>query len=342
VSKERTTIADVARAVGVSKGLVSFALNDRPGVSPETRQRILEEAARLGWRPSVRARSLSTDRAFAVGLVIARAPEVIADDPFFPSFIAGLESRLRVDTSLVLRMASSSELEVGAYRSLAQDGRVDGVILTDLRQEDSRLRLVDDLRLPAVTLGRPDVESASPAVCLDDGAGVREVVDHLIGLGHRHIAYVAGPQRMLHGVRRRRATEAAIAEHGLGPATVLETDFSAADGAWATEELLHQDPRPTAIIYANDPMAIAGIGVAQRAGLRVPEDLSVTGFDGSEVGGYLNPSLTTVTTAIQDWGAAAADALLRHVAGEPVDDIDLAPARLVVRESTAEAPERTA
>ena len=336
--KQRPTIADVAREAGVSKGLVSFALNDRPGVSAATRTRILGVADDLGWVPSVRARSLSTDRAFALGLVIARDPQILSGDPFFPAFIAGVESALAdVEYALVLSMVGSEQAEISSYRRFAAHDRVDGVILTDLRRDDPRLGLVAELGLPAVTLGHPDRPAGIPAVLLDDSPGLRDVVAHLAGLGHTRIAHVAGPARMLHGERRARSFQAALAELGLPAGTVVETDFTASDGARATHELLAADERPTAIVYANDPMAIAGLGVAQRSGLDVPRDLSITGFDGSDVGAYLNPGLTTVTTAAQDWGRAAAELLLRVVdaPAESATDVVLPPATLVIRNSTA-------
>jgi len=336
--RQRPTIADVAREAGVSKGLVSFALNDRPGVAPATRDRILRVADDLGWIPSVRARSLSTDRSFALGLVIARDPEILSGDPFFPAFIAGVESALSpVEHALVLSMVGSEASEIASYRRLKAHDRVDGVILTDLRRDDPRLDLVRELRLPAVTLGHPDAAAAIPAVLLDDTAGIRDVVAHLAGLGHERIAHVAGPSRMLHGERRARSFAAALAELGLPQGDIVETDFTAADGARATRELLALDRHPTAIVYANDPMAIAGLGVAQRLGLEVPVDLSITGFDGSDVGAYLHPALTTVTTAAGAWGHAAAELLLR-VVDDPAgahDDVVLPPATLVIRDSTA-------
>jgi len=336
MAKAHPTISDVAREAGVSKGLVSFALNDRPGVSAGTRDRILAVARDLGWSPSLRARSLSTDRAFALGLVIARNPEILSSDPFFPALIAGIEAALApVGQALVLSMVGDADAEIASYRQLAVNGRVDGVIITDLRSNDPRLALAEELGLFAVTLGRPDVPSAFPAVCLDDAPGIRAVVHHLAELGHVRIAHVAGPASMLHATHRREAFTGALNELGLEPHCIVLTDFSAADGARATRELLALPDRPTAIVYSNDPMAIAGMGVAQREGLRVPEDLSVTGFDDSDVGRYINPSLTTVSTAAQAWGEAAAAALLRVVAGETVEDVDLSPARLVVRGSTA-------
>lgn len=335
MTKTRPTIADVARTAGVSKGLVSFALNDKPGVSAGTRQRILGIADELGWRPSVRARSLSTDRAFALGLVIARDPEIISGDPFFPAFIGGIEAALApVGQALVLSMVATEEAEFASYRQLVEHDRVDGVILSDLRRQDPRIGLAVDLGLRAVTLGHPDVPSPFPAVSLDDAPGIRSAVAHLAELGHRRIAHVGGPLRMLHGSRRRDSFALAVRELGLPDGIAVETDFSAADGARATGELLARTDRPTAIVYANDPMAIAGLGVAQRAGIRVPDDLSITGFDGSDVGQYLHPSLTTVTTTAFEWGRTAADALLRLIDGDEVDDVELEPARLLIRDSS--------
>lgn len=336
MAKLRPTISDVARAAGVSKGLVSFALNDRPGVSPETRDRILVAASDLGWRPSMRARSLSTDRSYALGLVIARDPKIISEDSFFPAFIAGVETALApVGQALVLSMVADEESEMASYRQLVEHDRVDGVILTDLRRRDSRIPLMRDLGLRAVTLGHTDTESPFPAVCIDDSPGIHSAVAHLFALGHKRIAHVAGPANMLHGSRRSESFAAALRDYGMADDLIIETDFTAADGARATGQLLTLHDRPTAIVYANDPMAIAGLGVAQRSGFRVPTDLSITGFDGSEVGAYLYPSLTTVTTSVQEWGRQAAEALLRLIAGEHVSDIELEPARLIIRNSSA-------
>ena len=336
----RPTIADVARVAGVSKGLVSFALNGRPGVSPESRTRILAAADELGWSPSIRARSLSADQSFAVGLVIARDPEIIADDSFFPSFISGVEQVLAPrGQSLVLSVVPDEHLEEATYRRLASERRVDGVILTDLRSNDSRIALLGDIGLRAVTLGRPDTDAtAPPAVTLDDDLAIHDAVRHLVDLGHTRIAHVAGPDRMVHAAKRKASFLHAMADFPQAQPVVVETNFSAADGARATSQLMSASAPPTAIVYANDAMAIAGIGVARRAGLDVPSQLSILGFDDSAIGRYIEPALTTVATDARGWGFTAADVLLRLVGGESVNDVELQPARLVVRSSTAKAP----
>ena len=332
----KVTIADVARAAGVSKGLVSFALNDRPGVSAETRSRILHVAGTLGWTPSLRARSLSSKRSFALGLVIARDPEVLGSDPFFTSFIGGIETILAPEgLALVLSVVPDASTELTTYRTLVTDGRVDGVFISDLRQDDPRIPCLAELGLPAVTLGRPDQPSPFPAVSIDDTNGVRESVRHLADLGHRRIAHVAGSATMLHGNRRRAAFTAAMREAGLGDGQVVATDFSISAGADATRRLLGQAQPPTAIVFANDPMAIAGIGVAQELGVSVPDDLSITGFDDIEFARYVYPALTTVGATPMVWGRAAATTLLGLIRTGSADDVELPAARLIVRGSAA-------
>ncbi len=335
---DRPTIRDVARVAGVSKGTVSFALNGRPGVAEETRERILDAARTLGWTPSHRARALSVSRAFAVGLVLARPPELLGADPFFPNFIAGVERTLADrGQALVLQVVSADEEEAG-YRRLAADGRVDGVFLLDLQVADHRIPLLAELGLPAVTIARPDVPSSHPALLVDDRPGIAAAVRHLVELGHRRIAHVAGPAHFLHGSVRRQAWEQALADAGLPATAVVEADFSAAGGAQATRALLQQPERPTAIVYANDLMAIAGLSVALECGIDVPAQLSVTGFDNTELAGYVTPPLTSVRTDPYVWGRSAADALLDLIDGGPVGDIDVPPSELVIRASTAPAP----
>ena len=332
------TIADVADAAGVSKGLVSFALNGRPGVAPATRDRILEAAGTLGWRPSLQGRALSNRRAYAVGLVIARGTEVVAADPFYPSFIAGAEQILvAAGHALVLSVVGGSGDETEVYRRFATDHRVDGVFVTDLRVGDGRFDLLADLGLPAVAVGRSDHHGAA-AVVVDDTVGIRATVAHLAGLGHRRIAYVAGPRALLHGARRMDAFVHAVTELRTDAPTVVETDFSPGAAARATEELLDLAAAPTAILYGNDLAAVAGLGVAGARGLRVPDDLSVAGFDDSETARWMRPALTTVETRPMQWGGRAAEALLDVVAGRPVTDVAMEPARLVVRDSTGPAP----
>lgn len=333
-----TTIADVARAAGVSKGLVSFALNDRPGVAPGTRDRILATADDLGWRPSVPARSLSTRTAYAVGLVIARRPELVAADPFYLPFIAGAEQALAVvGRTLVLSITDPGPAEHEVYRRLGEGRRVDGVFVSDLRPDDARLELLAQLGVPAVTIGATG-DRRFPAVGVDDAVGVVATVAHLAALGHRRIAHVAGPPELVHGERRVQAFAAALRDAGVADGPVVRTDFSPAAAARATDALLGSDEPPTAIVYGNDAAAIAGLSVAQQRGLRIPDDLSISGFDDSEIARWVQPALTTVQTHPMLWGRRAAEVLLQHIDGRAPLATALEPARLVIRRSTGPAP----
>ncbi|MDQ3664741.1 MAG: LacI family transcriptional regulator, partial [Actinomycetota bacterium] len=153
----RPTINDVARAAAVSKGAVSFALNDRPGLAPATRSRILDVARELGWSPNVGARALSVSKSLAVGLVIARPPETLGADPFFPTFIAGVEAVLSDEGyALLLQVTPRHDREGESYRRLSDGRRVDGVFVTDLHVDDPRPAMLAELGLPAVIVG-PDL-----------------------------------------------------------------------------------------------------------------------------------------------------------------------------------------
>lgn len=319
----KATIGAVAERAGVSKATVSLAYSGKRPVSEETRRRVFEAAAELGWTASESARALATSRTAAIGLVIARRPEVISTDPFFPRFIAGCETVLaEVGMSLLLSVVSTEEDETAAYRRYAA-GRVDGVILLDLEVDDRRPQLVAELGLPAVRLdpaGSEDAPEANgsepiPSVRAENASAVRELVDLLAAAGHRRIAHVSGPLQYVHGVDRRDAFVAAMTEKGLDPSLVVEGDFTAASGRERTAELLDLPRRPTAILYANDVMAIAGLSLARSRGLRVPEDLSVTGFDDSDLAAHLSPGLTSVSTDAEAAGALTVRTLLEVLDG---------------------------
>jgi DNA-binding LacI/PurR family transcriptional regulator len=335
---KRPTIADVARLAGVSPSAVSFVFNNRPGLSKETKARILAAAEEVGWQPSRTARALSRGRAMALGLVLTREPQLIGDDPFFSTFIAGVESVLAERGNGLMLTVTSPAKESETYRRLAADHRVDGVLLTDLRVRDPRPTLVAGLRLPAVVVGDRDYAGGLVCVDLDDRPAVTAAVRHLIRLGHRRIAHVAGPQEFRHAQRRREAWAAALAEAGLPPGPVMPGGFTAEGGARATRHLLAHRPRPTAVVYANDLSAIAGLAVAQEAGVRVPADLSVVGYDDTPLAAHTHPSLTTARADIYRWGAVAARTLGAVIERGTADHIALDPAAPRLRESTGPAP----
>lgn len=334
--ERRVTIGDVAARAKVSKSAVSFVFNGRSGVGVEARERILRAADELGWRPDARARALSRSRAQAFGLVVRREPELLSTDPFFPQFVAGVESGLsEVEYALVLQVVDNEQTERDAYVRFAHEARVDGVFLTDLRTDDERPQELARLGLPCVLVGpTASGDEAFRPIGLDDAAGIRRAVRHLYALGHRRIAHVGGSERYVHSDVRRRAWIDEMTELGLEPGPIIDADFSGASGARATHELLDLARPPSAIVYANDLMAIAGMSAANDRGIRVPHDLSVVGFDDIPLAPYVVPPLTTVRQDVFEWARVCAQTLVAIVEGRQAESAPLPPVDFIVRGST--------
>ena len=336
--RRRPTIADIAGLAGVSSGAVSYALNGRPGVSSETRKRILAVADEIGWRPNAAARALSVSRAHAVGWVIARAVPTWGVEPFYMQLISGMEAELSAArTALVLQVVEDHDAAIEAIRQWWAERRIDGVILTDIWSKDARVQVLDELGIPAVLIGRPVPGSALPGVWSDESIAVAAVVDYLVALGHRRIARVSGLEELEHTQRRTEAFLAAVARHGLPTPHVLVTDYSRDQGAQATRSLLTRTDRPTAITFDNDVMAVAAVGVAKEFGLSVPDDLSIVAGDDSELCVLISPSLTALSRDVVAYAGHAARVLLQAVDGSGPSSFQDASPQLVVRASTAPA-----
>jgi DNA-binding LacI/PurR family transcriptional regulator len=338
----RPTIADVAREAGVSTGAVSLAMNRRSGVAASTADRIRAVADDLGWRPSATARGLSNARAQAIGVVIRRPPEMFGTDPFFSSMIGGIESVLAPrEYALVIRVVADAEQETSAYKGMVAEGRVDGVLLTDSTRSDTRYDLVVALGLPAIVVGRPRRDCEVPSVGPDERGPVLATVRHLVELGHRRIGHVRGQTDFVHTHARELAWQDGIRLAGLEPGPVADGHFTPAGGAAATRQLLAGPEPPTAIVYANDIMAIAGMSAATEQGVRVPDDLSITGFDDIDLAPHVAAPLTTVTRDVIEWGRRCATALMVILDGGTVPRHTSLPSRLVVRGSTAPPRQET-
>jgi DNA-binding LacI/PurR family transcriptional regulator len=326
-SRARPTIADVAARAGVSAAAVSFAVNGRPGVGEETRRRILAAAEELGWRPSASARALTEARARAVGLLLSRSVDQLEIDPFFVRFLAGVERALSArDHDLVLRVAE--HVDLAAYERLAGSGRVDGFLLCDVEIDDPRFDLLAAAGLPAVVAGHPVSPCPFPWVETEHTRGMRLAVEHLLELGHRHIAFAGGPAHYEHVQARLAVWRETLAAAGVPAGPVAHAP---ADGA----ALLDRSPRPTAIVYGSDVLAAAGLVAARERGIAVPGELSITGFDDSPLAALASPPLTSVRVDYAGFGEVAASLLLAAIAGEPAPHYDGVPPELVVRASTA-------
>ena len=331
----RTTITDIAALAGVSKSAVSYALNNKPGVSEATRARILAIADDLAWRPSKAARALRDRRMGAIGLALNRPARLLGLEPFYMEFISGvLEVLAPKDKFLVFKVTSSREEEMATYQAWAAGHVVDGVLLTDLVENDPRPALARDLRLPAVVVG-PQPDGLSVARWTADGEAVREVVRYLVALGHRQIARVAGIATYLHVKARSQGMIEEMAALGLEPPLIIETDFSREDGAQATRRILSLPNRPTAIIYDNDVMAAVGLSVAAEMGVDVPDDVSMVAWDDSLLARLSRPPLTTTSVQVHRYSMAVVEALIDLISGGTPESGPFGGFGLAVRNSTA-------
>ncbi|HEX3783757.1 MAG TPA: LacI family DNA-binding transcriptional regulator [Pseudonocardiaceae bacterium] len=337
----RPTIGDIAAKAGVSIGAVSFALNGRSGVSDATRARILLIAQEMGWRPHSAARALGGAKAGMVGLVSARPARTLGVEPFFAQLVSGLQAGLSTrGVGLQLLIVEDLAAEVDIYRKWHSEHHVDGVVLFDLRSHDPRVAELERSTLPCVVLG-PGKHPSLPNVWADDRAAMLRVVEYLAALGHRRIAHVAGLPELWHTQRRIRALRDAAGRLELLDATSAATDFSDAEGAAVTRRLLARRPRPSAIVYDSDVMAVAGLGVALEMGLSVPGDLSIVAFDDSVLARLMHPALTALSRDTFALGELVATTLLEAIdaagdAGGAAERSVRAPMpELVIRESTS-------
>ncbi|MBB0231165.1 LacI family transcriptional regulator [Streptomyces calidiresistens] len=274
----------------------------------------------------------------AVGLVLARPARLLGVEPFFMEFIAGIEERLAEhDLSVLLHVVPHHEAEIAAYRRWAARGLVDAVALVNPTVGDRRPEVLTELGLPAVVVGNPGDGTDLPAVRTDETGPVRDALARLLELGHRRIARVGGPADLLHTVARTRALREGCREAGIEP-VVVEGDYSDEAGARLTARLLSAPEPPTAIMYDNDVMAVAGLEAAGAAGVAVPDRLSLLAWDDSPMCRLASPPLTTMSVDVHRFGSLVADTLLELVAGRPATPRESPAARWVRRGSTGPAP----
>ena len=325
------TIKDVAREAGVSVATVSRVWNEAAFVSAETRQRVAAVAARLGYSPHGAARSLITRTTHALGVLL---PDLYGE--FFSEIIRGIDHTAQAAGYHILVSSShDSKDEIdAALRSMR--GRVDGLIIMSPDLEARRTLQTLQGSFPVVLLNGGAEAKAFDTITIKNHEGAREMTLHLIARGHRRIAMVCGPQRNYDAAERLRGYHTALTESGIEheASLVVRGDFSELSGYGAVSQLLELEPRPTAIFAANDSMAIGALSALREAGLRVPDDIAVAGFDDIPLARYMNPPLSTVHVDISQLGERAAARLLTSLkkGNRPHQQL-LLPTTLVIRAS---------
>jgi LacI family transcriptional regulator len=341
--RSRATLADVATAVGVSRATVSKALNGRGDISSETRERVLAAAAELNYRPTTSPGLLTGRRALAVVFDIPASPYILGVLQGVLS--ATTETHLDLITRLAPDRTTRTQRAVAReWVAEQQESGVVGIIGLTLSRPDALIEAASGASLPFVIVDPVDTHhSRMVSVGSSNWAGARTATEHLIDLGHRRIAWVGGPEASDAARDRVYGYQAALDAAGIAidPALIRADQFSVAAGAHNARELLTSAEPPTAIMAGNDEIAVGVLATAHELGVRVPEDLSVTGFDDTPQAAWTTPPLTTVHQHLGGMGAMAVQTILMMTDGRRPSSrhVELATS-LTLRESTAPPPAR--
>ena len=329
-------ITDVADVAGVSYQTVSRVINDHPNVAAETRERVLEAMQRLGYRRNVAARALKTRRTGVVGIVSS------GSHLFGPTrTLVAIEQAARAE-GLFVSLATvdvGDKDEVAAAIEHLLDQGVDGIVVVASHDQASAAVLEAHVQVPLVVAGRARGEHAL-AVAIDQEAGAKVATRHLLELGHRDVLHLAGPAPWVDARARAVGFRETMAAAGLAPRTLWADDWSAEVGYLAGQELLARVRRrrttlPTAVFAANDQLALGMMHALADARLRVPQDVSVVGYDDGDGSAHYVPPLTTVAQEIEELGYRCVQLLVEARDGRPASPSVAVSPRLLVRESTA-------
>lgn len=331
------TIHDVAQLADVSIATVSRVLNGNERVSEESRKRVWAAAAELDYWPNSAARSLTMRRTHVLGVLL---PDLYGE--FFSEIIRGIDYAARRQRFQVLLSSSHADTNTVLTAARSMRGRIDGLIMMAPDVESAEAVDAIRRRFPVVLLNPREPAPGCDSVSIANFEGARDATRHLVSLGHRVIATVRGPSGNVDAEDRLRGTREALREAGLpsDPSLELPGDFTESSGFHRAANLLRLDPRPTAIVCANDSMAIGLMSALAAQGLRVPEDMAVVGFDDVAISRFVTPALTTVRVDAQGLGRQAVDLMLSREessARTPCTH-QVLPAPLVVRRSCGSTP----
>ena len=337
MARRQAKSQDVARLAGVSRTTVSFVLNNVPGVkiTEETRQRVLEAARELDYYPTAAARTLASGKTQRIGLVLGEGQKRLSADAFLPTFLQGVTASVhRRGYLLVLQMAEDVPSHE-AYVRLIREQQVDGLILSGPRSDDPLLTELAGDQFPLILHGRL-TGCKLPCVDVDNKASAYKAVTHLIGLGHRRIGFISNAPLSYAGAQDRFAGyRQALTEHDL-PVTdslVRTAAFLPKTGKAAAEALLDLPERPTAIFAASDVVAIGVMSALQAAGLSIPDDVAVVGFDDIFLAAHTQPPLTTIRVPAYGLGWTAAEVLISLIEGDEEVSAVTLETELVIRDS---------
>lgn len=326
----KISIFDVAKKSGLSVVTVSRVLNNAPSVRAKNREKVVQAMKELGYHPSAAARSLARGRTGVIGLTLATL-----QDSFFDAVVKEISERL-AEHGYFLALSVDTGGSGGAGRLIYEEDRVDGVIVLSPMQEDGYELELLQKRIPYILLDNQQPSPSAPSVVVNNYKGGYEAARHLIGLGHREIAHIAGPKPYLSSQDRERGFLQALAEAGLKPWSVELGGFDIETGYRIASAWIVAGKLPGAVFAADDHIAIGVIDACKNAGLRVPRDLSVVGFDDQILASTLRPALTTVRQPADKIARRGVELLLSAIGGETRRHVTIQiDPELIVRDSTA-------
>ncbi|OGO16305.1 MAG: hypothetical protein A2Y93_15535 [Chloroflexi bacterium RBG_13_68_17] len=305
------TLEDIARQAGVSRSTVSRVVNGHPNVRADVRQRVLEVVQETGYHPNAAARTLASQRSRTIGLVLPRTVSSFFADPYFPHLTQGIAQACnQSDYTLGLFLVGSDEDEEKAFPRLSRRGYLDGVLVQTGQVGDQLIERLIHSEMPLVIIGRPFHSDGVSFIDVDNLDAARNAVGHLVRLGYQRIATITGPANNTTGIDRREGYLRALAERGrtVEEALVAEGDFSEASGYYAMKRLL--PAKPDAVFAASDVMAFGGMRAIREAGLRIPEEIALVGFDDLPQASRSEPPLTTVRQQVVQFGMSAVEVLI--------------------------------
>lgn len=336
----RPTVATIARDLGISPATVSYALNDKPGVSAAMRERVLEHAQKVGWTPHSGAQALRRGRSGNVGLVLVRDPEEVSREPFYSAVTAGIESATSAHGyELMIRFVrGGADDEIDVFRTWAHQRRVDGVVLLDIAEGDHRPAVLESLALDFAVLGHYQGPEEFVMVTTAEADDAATVIEHIVDNGFDGCLQLTGPIQYAHERRRRDLLRRLCAERGI-PHQHVAGAYTADSGHRAFLESDRRISDRPAVVASSDLIALGVLRAAAAEGLEVPRDLGLVSWDDSLIAEVAVPGITALSRRPFDMGHAAGDLLVGKIEGRIPGGSSLGntPATLVHRASTAPA-----
>jgi LacI family transcriptional regulator len=329
------TLEKIGELAGVSRSTVSRVINNHPNVSDDVRERVARIIKETGFSPNLAARTLASQRSFVIGLVIPRSIQSLFGDPYFSRLTQGIVQAANLfDYTISLFLLESREIEERIIPRITRPGFIDGLVVQSTAYDDKVLSRIVNSTIPYVIAGRPLEFSDVSYIDVDNFNGAFQAVEHLIGLGKKRIGTVTGPLNAAPGIERRQGYIKALEENSLplDESIIVESDFTEEGGYRATNKILSTDL--DALFVASDQMGLGALQAIREAGLRVPEDIALVGFDDLPPALYANPQLTTIRQPILRFGIAAVEILTNLIEekAEPPQSL-IMDVELIIRDS---------